>query len=132
MLLFADRTRLTGWGEEIADYHPQYRRFRGYVFLRGNSSAMPWNTAKTTVDEDSPVWREVRPHMVDALRDARTVMNRIKTERQEQDPNTRPITVALEAARPTRLAGLPDNEEITVPAKTAAAAIEDQKNHLRS
>lgn len=115
MLLFADRTRLTGWGLEVADYHPQYRRFRGYVFLSGNSSAMPWNTAKTTVDEDSPVWRVVRTYIVDALRDARSVMNRIKTEVQSNDVETRPVTAMLKAAHATRLAELGESSEIVVP-----------------
>ncbi|MFI4991371.1 MAG: ATP-binding protein [Solirubrobacterales bacterium] len=115
MLLFADRSRLTGWGLEVADYHPQYRRFRGYVFLTGNSSAMPWNTAKTTVDEDSAVWRAVRTHIVDALRDARSVMNRIKSEVQNNEENARPITAMLKASHPTRLAELDENPEITVP-----------------
>jgi hypothetical protein len=115
MLLFADRTRLTGWGLEVADYHPQYRRFRGYVFLAGNSSAMPWNTAKTTVDEDSPVWRMVRTYIVDALRDARSVMNRIKAEVQSNDVQARPVTAMLKAAQATRLAELEENAEIIVP-----------------
>ncbi len=115
MLLFADRSRLTGWGLEVADYHPQYRRFRGYVFLSGNSSAMPWNTAKTTVDEDSAVWRAVRIHIVDALRDARSVMNRIKSEVQNNEESARPVTAMLKAAHATRLAELDENPEITVP-----------------
>jgi Histidine kinase-, DNA gyrase B-, and HSP90-like ATPase len=115
MLLFADRTRLTGWGLEVADYHPQYRRFRGYVFLSGNSSAMPWNTAKTTVDEDSSVWRIVRTYIVDALRDARSVMNRIKTEVQSNDAKDRPVTSMLKAAQATRLVELDASPEIVVP-----------------
>jgi hypothetical protein len=115
MLLFADKSRLTGWGQEVADYHPQYRRFRGYVYLSGNSSAMPWNTAKTGVDEDSPVWRSVRAYIVDALRDARSVMNRIKTEVQENDDTARPVTAMLRKAEPTRLADLAPSPAIIVP-----------------
>jgi hypothetical protein len=117
LLLFADRTRLTGWGQEVADYHPQYRRFRGYVFLKGNSAAMPWNTAKTTVDEDNAVWRQVRIRIVEALRDGRTVMNRIKSEVQDNDPSARPVTAALDASVPTKLAQLPETATIDVPPK---------------
>jgi hypothetical protein len=117
MLLFADRSRLTGWGQEVADYHPQYRRFRGYVYLNGNSAAMPWNTAKTAVDEDNVIWRQVRSYIVDALRDARTIMNRIKTEVQENEEAARPITVALKASHVTRLATLQPNASITIPPK---------------
>ncbi len=115
MLLFADRSRLTGWGQEVADYHPQYRRFRGYVYLTGPSAAMPWNTAKTTIDEDSQLWRDVRADIVDALRDARSVMNRLKTERQERPEAERPVSQLLRNAEPTALAELPPRAAIEVP-----------------
>jgi hypothetical protein len=115
MLLFADRTRLTGWGVEVADYHPQYRRFRGYVYLTGPSAAMPWNTAKTTVDEDSSVWRAVRSEIVDALREARTVMNRIKTEVQEQTTDERPVSEELGKATQTPLSELPTSPKMVIP-----------------
>lgn len=119
MLLFADRSRLTGWGQEVADYHPQYRRFRGYVYLTGPSVAMPWNTAKTTVDEDSPLWRNVRADIVDALRDARSVMNRLKTERQERPEAERPVSQLLRNAEPTALAELLPRAAIEVPPRPA-------------
>ncbi len=117
MLLFADRSRLTGWGVEIADYHPQYRRFRGYVYLSGPAAAMPWNTAKTTVDEDSSVWRAVRAEIVDALREARTVMNRIKTEVQEQSSGERPVSEKLGEATQVPLEQLQETPEMVVPAR---------------
>jgi hypothetical protein len=115
MLLFADKSRLTGWGVEVADYHPQYRRFRGYAYLSGNSAAMPWNTAKTTVDEDSPIWQLVRNEMVAALQEARTVMNRIKTETPDTPSEHRPVTASLKAATEMRLADLQPSEKLVVP-----------------
>ena len=62
---------------------------------------MPWNTAKTDVDEDHEVWAPVRKEMVDALRAAQTVMNRRKTERERNPEDERPITQALASAKPT-------------------------------
>lgn len=115
MLLFADKSRLTGWGQEVADYHPQYRRFRGYVYLTGDAALMPWNTAKTAIDEDSPLWRLVRQEMVDALREARTVMNRMKTEVQSEERSNRPITTQLEAADVVPLPELPANPTMSYP-----------------
>lgn len=115
LLVFANKERLTGWGSEVADYHPQYRRFRGYVYLNGDSAAMPWNTAKTAVDEDSPIWREVRNEMVDALREARTVMNRIKTEGASEPKKGTPLTRKLALARPTPLSELTPNKVMVVP-----------------
>lgn len=121
MLLFADKSRLTGWGVEVADYHPQYRRFRGYAYLTGSSAAMPWNTAKTAVDEDSPIWPLVRNEIVDALREARTVMNRIKTEGSDSSDTPeehRPVTASLKAATQTRLADLKPSDSLVVPPRS--------------
>lgn len=106
MLLWADQSRLTGWGEEVARYHPQYRRFRGYAMLKGEARFMPWNTAKTTVDEDSLVWRAVRKEMVDVLRDAIKNMNRFKREVEQRPPDDRPLVHALSEAKAVRLTDL--------------------------
>jgi hypothetical protein len=119
MLLFADKTRLTGWGIEVADYHPQYRRFRGYVYLTGNSAAMPWNTAKTAVDEDSPIWREVRKEIVGALREARTAINKLKREVQGAGAEKSPMTAKLEKATVTPLSDLHKSSKLVVPGSTA-------------
>jgi hypothetical protein len=115
MLLFADKSRLTGWGVEVADYHPQYRRFRGYVYLTGKASAMPWNTAKTAIDEDSQIWRLARREMVDALREARTIMNRIKSEVQDRPPDARPVSTQLDSAHTIPLNALEPSKTIIVP-----------------
>jgi hypothetical protein len=122
MLLFADKTRLTGWGNEVADYHPQYRRFRGYVYLTGDSAAMPWNTAKTAIDEDSAVWREARKEIVLALREARTAMNKIKREVQGTGATKSPMTAKLEKAKPMPLSALPTSAKLVVPSGPSTSA----------
>jgi hypothetical protein len=122
MLVFADKTRLTGWGDVIADYHPQYRRFRGYVYLTGDSGAMPWNTAKTAVDEDSPVWGEVRKEIIAALLEARTAMNKIKREVGKGGASGSPMTAKLERAKPTPLADLPPSQKLVLPSGSPTAS----------
>jgi len=116
-LLFADRSRLTGWGEEVPRFHPQFRRFRGYVHLTGNSAAMPWNTAKTDIDEDSEIWEQTRKHIVDALRKSITVMNRLKREVQQRPPDDRPLVAAVKKSRSAPLEGLPERRTYVLPAK---------------
>lgn len=120
MLVFADKTRLTGWGAEVADYHPQYRRFRGYVYLTGDSAVMPWNTAKTAVDEDSTIWREVRKEIVAALREARTAMNKVKREIQGEGAKESPMASNLDAAKGTPLAELPKSTKLVLPGGSKA------------
>jgi hypothetical protein len=114
-LLFANRGRLTGWGEETPRFHPQYRRFRGFVYLTGDSSAMPWNTAKTDVDEDSEIWAHTRHHIVDALRKSVTVMNRAKREVQQRPPEDRPLMNAMARSRPAALEHLSERRAYKLP-----------------
>lgn len=126
-LLFADRGRLTGWGEEVPRFHPQFRRFRGFVYLSGESSAMPWNTSKTDVDQDSEIWAQARTHIVDALRKSVTVMNRIKREVEQRPPEDRPIVQALERSRPAGLEDLQERRTYLTPAPPARISSDARK-----
>lgn len=126
-LLFANRGRLTGWGEELPRFHPQYRRFRGYAYLSGDSAAMPWNTAKTAVDEDSEVWAAAREHMVDALRKSMTVMNRIKREVEQRPKEDRPLVAAVERSRLAPLEELTPRRSYDLPPRTPRVTADVQK-----
>lgn len=99
LLLVADRTSLTGWGNPAAAYHPQYRAFRGFVYLSADdASLLPWNTTKTAVDRDSPVFRAVQSEMKTALVAVQSVINKAKQTRSrldEDDPKPE-ILVALD------------------------------------
>lgn len=115
LLLYADKSRLTGWGVEAAAYHPQYSRFRGYVLLEGDARYMPWNTTKTGVDEDSKVFREIQNEMFDALQKVQAVINRLKKERRQADDAERPAVKALDSAKPVSLGDVPVSKSFVVP-----------------
>jgi hypothetical protein len=115
LLIARDKSRLTGWGEAAAAYHPQYRQFRGYVFLSGDSKYMPWTTTKTSVDEDSSVFRIVQTEMFDGLQKAITVMNRLKSERQSKALNARPAVAAMKEASGRPLAELQGSARFDIP-----------------
>jgi hypothetical protein len=126
LLLIADKTAETGWGRGAAAYHPQYRLFRGYVYMSAvETSLLPWNTTKTGVDTDSAVWRKVQSEMVSVLVEIQAVLNRIKKERETEldyeaediEPDELLYLRALDAAQPTPLRELPASEQITVPQK---------------
>jgi hypothetical protein len=121
LLIARDKSHLTGWGEAVASYHPQYRQFRGYVFLDGDSRHMPWTTTKTSVDEDSAVFRAVQSEMFDALQKAVAVMNRLKRERQQRPEGERPAVAAMAAARPAPLNDLPESRTFVLPKAPPAA-----------
>ena len=117
LLLVAERTSLTGWGDSTAAYHPQYRRFRGYVYLTSlNTELLPWNTTKTNVDQDSRVWRAVQNRMKIALAQVAAVLNRLKEERQKaEEPEEKPVTIASQNARPTAIADLQPSPTVVAP-----------------
>lgn len=125
LLVVADRTRLTGWGDAAASYHPQYRQFRGYVFLEGASRYMPWTTTKTAVDEDSAIFKVVQTAMFDALAKSQAAMNRIKKERQSSPEGDRPAFDAVRSAQAASLANVPWSTRFVLPAAAAKSPAAD-------
>jgi hypothetical protein len=68
LILRADQSAITGWGEKIGErmpkFHPQFARFRGYVFLDcDNPALLPWNTTKTGLDTDSDLYKGTKREM---------------------------------------------------------------------
>lgn len=86
LLLANDKTKITGWGtgrNNLPQYHNQYARFRGFVYMRArDSSAIPWNTMKTGVDADSSAWHTILIQMIQAARSVIQMLNLAKAERQ--------------------------------------------------
>lgn len=119
LVIAADKTRLTGWGVAGNNaFHPQYRLFRGYAYLQArNSSLLPWNTTKTGVDEDSPVFRTLQAQMEVALSEVQQLLNDMKKERQyHPEEDDRPLNAAVLAAEETRIAELPESSSVEAPA----------------
>jgi len=118
LLLVADRTLTTGWGNPAAAYHPQYRLFRGFVYLTADdASLLPWNTTKTAVDRDSPVFRAVQSEMKMALVGVQAVINRVKQVRSRvEDDDPKPeILVALDNTPDQPIDSLTESSFMKVP-----------------
>ena len=110
LVLKADRTSLTGWGTgdlggtETPAWHPQYARFRGFVFFTSEfPGALPWTTTKTEIDESSDVYRNALAKMRSVIRRFADYTNELSLERErfEEGHGKAPqrITIALETAR---------------------------------
>lgn len=81
-----DQSLLTGWGEDdgktIPRFHGQFARFRGYVFFDSDDAQMlPWNTTKTGVDSESPIFTRVRREMVIVMRPIIDFLNELDREK---------------------------------------------------
>ena len=89
LVLEADKTDTTGWGStfgaKIPRFHPQYNHFRGYAFFEcDDAGRLPWNTTKTGVDLDSPIYRAARQRMGILARPVISFLNALKAEKMRR------------------------------------------------
>ena len=62
VVLAADKTEISGWGEGIPKWHQQYAGFIGVVvFSAENASDLPLTTTKRSVDWASGVFQQAKP-----------------------------------------------------------------------
>jgi hypothetical protein len=103
LVLDADKNNITGWGEEremleedenliqennnqsdvtvTPRAHSQFSRFRGFVYFESdNAELLPWNTSKTGINVESPIYRSVRLDMIRALRQIIDFLNLVKND----------------------------------------------------
>ena len=73
VVVFADRTALTGWGSgSLPIFQPKHRGFIGIVFFMSKDpEALPWTTTKRGVNAESSVFQYIRERMI---ADARPVI----------------------------------------------------------
>lgn len=91
LILAKDKSANTGWtgskGDGVPLWHAQYHRFRGFVFFEAkDSSKLPWNTTKTGMDMDSPVYQKVRSQMIIMTRQVMGLMDKLKEEKEKDNP----------------------------------------------
>lgn len=120
LVLGPDQSIVTGWGEgretTIPKYHNQYARFRGYAFLDSDDAGLlPWNTTKTGVDLDSPIYRAVRLEMIKLAKPVITFLNRLKTEGDREESDNRPLQSAVDTADRATLDQVATDETFVAP-----------------
>ncbi|MFK0522841.1 ATP-binding protein [Paenibacillus illinoisensis] len=81
LIVFADRSQLTGWGDGHPMFHPTFAMFRGYVYFDSNDSKnLPWNTTKNGIDQDSNVYQAIRPHLINMMKPVTNFLKKLKSE----------------------------------------------------
>lgn len=124
VVLEADRRNVTGWGliEEssnsiaIPSFHNQFARFRGVVtFDSDDSSRVPWNTTKTDVDQDGPIWQKTFSRMTEMMRPVISFLNELDSDIDEHTKEHSPLLQYVSGAMPVKHDALPTH-------KTAFAA----------
>lgn len=120
MLLEREKTKITGWGEKegqkIPQYHQQFAMFRGYVFFESdNAELLPWNTTKTGVDVDSPIYQSVRLEMINLWRPIMDFLNVLKESKESKDKDDEkesPLEKIVTSAKTYKLEDI-ENESFT-------------------
>jgi len=74
----ADRTDLTGWGEASPLFHYKYRGFCGVAFFQSDDPlALPWDTTKRGLNQESPVYQRAKRRMSGLARPVLSFLNRM-------------------------------------------------------
>lgn len=118
LIVSADQKWTTGWGEELPMFHPEYNRFRGYVFFDSDhTKVLPWNTTKSGIDTESEIYQKVRQEMIDMTKPILGFLNKLKEERKrlpegEDTPTERSFKAK---AKNTKLAELQKTKAFKAP-----------------
>jgi hypothetical protein len=131
LIVAADQSSLTGWGEgstkRIPKFHPQFSMFRGYVFFDSDDAQLlPWNTMKTGIDTDSPLYRAIKLAMIDLMRPVLDFSYKWDSEKDRFEGDTGPLRSAVKSAHEIRLREVRANETFVSP-KPPAATKSDPK-----
>ena len=113
MILDADRSKVTGWGEPgmIPRFHNQYARFRGAaLFDSRDSTELPWNTTKDGVDEGVPVFAEAYGIMVTLMRPVIRFLDAMDRDNDQPDGSRALVELVERAAKPMPIGSLVQTE----------------------
>jgi hypothetical protein len=138
LVLKADKSRITGWGEEVqlesgeADEangdnklktpraHWQFARFRGFVYFESeDGSLLPWNTTKSSVDTESPIYQAIKLEMIAAMRQVIDFLNKVD---QESESGATRLEEVLKQAKSVKLSKVASSTRFVFPKSRGAAA----------
>jgi len=68
-VIVGDKSRITGWGDNLPFYHAQFAIITGMVEFRSNrADKLPVTTTKRALDTSSDIWLQTRTKMMEAMR----------------------------------------------------------------
>lgn len=126
VVLEADRRDVTGWGliEEqsktvvIPNYHNQFSRFRGIVTFDSNDSVrVPWNTTKTDVDQDNPIWQKTFERMTELMRPVIDFLNDLDADIDEHTREHSPLLAFVSKVAYVKAEALTTASTFTAPTR---------------
>jgi hypothetical protein len=101
----ADKTTVTGWGDNYPQFHSKYNHFLGFVYFGSKKvESLPWRTTKQGLDLESPVYQRALAEM---KLQARPVLNYLSSMYPGDLEPAEPERAALDGAEPVSLENLP-------------------------
>ncbi|HOI55432.1 MAG TPA: ATP-binding protein [Phycisphaerae bacterium] len=120
-VIVGDKGRLTGWGDGIPLYHPQFAIITGIIEFRSKrADKLPVTTTKRALDTSSNVWLESLVKMKEGMRVWIDYTNQWKNHASEEQEQTRqwddarpmPLSKAIEAVAARAAAKKSENEGV--------------------
>jgi len=120
-VIVGDKGRLTGWGDGIPLYHPQFAIITGIIEFRSKrADKLPVTTTKRALDTSSNVWLESLVKMKEGMRVWIDYTNQWKNQagseqqqaRHWEDARPMPLSKAIEAVAQRKAAKKSDDEGI--------------------
>ncbi len=109
IVMAADKTDLSVWGDDFPAWHPQYVGFFGLIiFTSDETELLPLTTTKRNVDPTSIVYRRARPKMKEPTRAWISYTNAKKNDKEA-------AKTAESKAVQTSIFSLPQNQSVALP-----------------
>lgn len=90
IVVYRDKTELTGWGVDFARYHTQFIAISGIVYFKSNNpEKLPITTTKRGVDVTSALFLKVRKQIVEGTKIFIEYTNKWKGEELIKESNQR-------------------------------------------
>jgi len=85
VVLYADRTILTGWGDRLPRFHQQFNQIVGVVEFRSNSAdKLPITTTKRGIDASADLYLRIRKRMIEGMRIYIDYTNKWKNNKEDE------------------------------------------------
>lgn len=99
VVVFADKTELTGWGDSAPQFVSKFRGFVGIVFFFSkNPELLPWTTTKRGLHRESRVYQVAKARMGVLARPVLSFLNKMYPGGETEEPIEREIADAVKAA----------------------------------
>jgi hypothetical protein len=97
VVVYADKSDLTGWGITLPTFHSKYRGFVGLaLFTSKHALKLPWTTSKRGVNRESLIYQHTRARMAGLARPVINFLNNMYPSDLEEQPRERDVASRIE------------------------------------